>query len=151
MALTAAVWKVIRRRSSLHRKCQKFSYAFENSWIQTSTRKNIDTVTIILAKRWRSVYFRSLNGCSTNPCFQCSFLYPVKSWYTQEGYKCITLAVCVQEGILFGHYFFRIRSQGVATLVSETETSRLVYASGLVIVLVYTQRRLVQLMNSGGY
>ena len=46
---------------------------------------------------------------------------------TQEGYKCITLAVVVQEGVLFGHYFFRSRSQGVATLISESETSRLVY------------------------
>ena len=46
---------------------------------------------------------------------------------TQEGYKCITLAVAVQEGLLFGRYFSRSRSQGAATLVSEPETSRLVY------------------------
>ena len=62
-------------------------------------------------------------------CFQCCFLrcfsiwsgkklFPVKAWCTQEGYKCITLAVGVQEGILFCHYFFRSRSQGVTAAVS---------------------------------
>ena len=51
---------------------------------------------------------------------------------TQEGYKCITLAVAVQEGLLFGRYFFRSRSQGVATLVSESETSRLVYEDHII-------------------
>ena len=53
--------------------------------------------------------------------------FPVKSWFTLEGYQCITLAFSVQEGILFGCYFFFTRSQGVAALVSEYETSRLVY------------------------
>ena len=58
MALIVAVWKAIRLRFNLHWKCKKFSYAIKNSWIQTSTRKNIDTGTIILANRWRRVYFR---------------------------------------------------------------------------------------------
>ena len=48
---------------------------------------------------------------------------------TQEGYKSITFAFGVQEDILFCLYFLRSRSEGVATLVSESETSRLVYFS----------------------
>ena len=36
----------------------KFSYTIKNSWIQTTTRRNIYTGTIILANRWRRVYFR---------------------------------------------------------------------------------------------
>ena len=52
----------------------------------------------------------------------------VKSSCTHEGYKCITLAFAVQEGLLFGLYFIRSRSQGVATPVSESETSRRVYS-----------------------
>ena len=39
MALIVAVCNAIRPRSNLHCKCQKFSYAIKNSWIQTSTRK----------------------------------------------------------------------------------------------------------------
>ena len=64
-------------------------------------------------------------GCFSIRCHTNKFL--VMSSCTQEGYKCITLAVAVQEGLLFGRYFFRSRSQGVATLVSESEMSRLVY------------------------
>ena len=101
---------------------------------------------IFFAKSWRSVYFRSWNGCSTTPCIQWCFsrcfsscsdenLSQMKSWCTQEGYKCITLAVGVQEGNLFGRYFFRSRSQGVATLVSDSETSRLVYSEGQLSIL----------------
>ena len=77
---------------------------------------------IFFAKSQRSVYFRSWNGCSTTPCIQWCFsrcfsscsdenLSQMKSWCTQEGYKCITLAVGVQEGILFCRYFFCSRSQ----------------------------------------
>ena len=84
---------------------------------------------IFFAKSRRSVYFRSWNGCSTTPCIQWCFsrcfsscsdenLFQMKSWCTQEGYKCITLAVGVQEGILFCRYFFRSRSQGVTAAVS---------------------------------
>ena len=49
--------------------------------------------------------------------------FPMKSWFTQEGYKYITLAVGVKEGIIFGFFASALVSE------SESETSRLVYIS----------------------
>ena len=35
--------------------------------------KRIDNSLVLLAKKWKTMYFRSSKVCDSNPCFQCRF------------------------------------------------------------------------------